>query len=290
MHPHDYSDPPVPEGINVQHDHPLLDFGGLLLAVSLISAGIILVLVLSASWLSTYIPFSYEQQLAAKLFESELAKDLVIKDAASADAGQQAMETYLQELATRIARAQAFPADMLVTVHYVESDTVNAFATLGGHIVLYSGLVNKLHSENALVLLLAHEMAHIKHRDPVVAVGRGVTLMLAISALTGIGQSSGIAESFVSDIGLLTALGFSRQQERAADQLALESVLAIYGHPAGAIELFEVLRKESKGKDVPDFLSSHPDTEERYHLLQSALMRDNHPVTPLPGWMKLPQE
>lgn len=287
-HPGDYSDPPVPEGINVQHDHPLLDFGGLVLAVALATVALVLVVVLSASWLSRYIPFAYEQEIAEAVFSTGPGKEFLQGENASQlqQEKQQKIETYLNTLAERIALAQDFPPDMRVTVHFVEGETVNAFATLGGHIVLYSGLTNKLQSENALVMLLAHEMAHVRHRDPVVALGRGFTLMLALSAFAGAGSSSGAVQSMVGDIGLMTTLGFSRQQERDADQLALDTILAMYGHTAGAAQLFVVLREEgSKKGEPPVFMSTHPDTEERYELLQQAATGSDEGVTPLPEWM-----
>lgn len=279
-----YSDPAVPEGINVKHDHPLLDFGGLLLGVALITATIVLLLVLSASWLSRYIPFSYEQNLAASVFKSDLAKDFVSDKNATPQHHE--IERYLQELAGRIAIAQEFPADMPVIIHYVDSKTVNAFATLGGHIVMYSGLVGKLESENALTLLLAHEMAHIKHRDPVVALGRGLTLMLGLIAISGTGDASGLAESMVGDVSLMTTLGFSRRQEKAADELALQTVTTLYGHAAGAEQLFDILKQENKGEAVPAFLSTHPDTDARYEMIRSASRANSDAtLTELPGFM-----
>ena len=64
-------------------------------------------------------------------------------------------------------------------MHYDASDTVNAFATLGGHVVIYRGLLEKLPNENVVAMVVAHEIAHIKHRDPVAALGRGVAITLA---------------------------------------------------------------------------------------------------------------
>ena len=46
-----------------------------------------------------------------------------------------------------------------MTVHAVQDPTVNAFATLGGHVFVFTGLVDSLDSENGLAMVLAHELA-----------------------------------------------------------------------------------------------------------------------------------
>lgn len=279
-----YSDPPVPEGINVQHDHPLLEFGGLLVGAALITIVIVVALVLSASWLSRYIPFAYEKSLASRLFTMDLAKKVLSENQKTPL--QLKRTQYLQGLADRITQAQGFPEDMSVTVHYVEENTVNAFATLGGHVVLYSGLVDKLESENALAMLLAHEIAHVRNRDPVVALGRGTALMLGLLAISGTGDASGMAHSVVGDISLLTALNFSRRQEEAADVLALETVIHLYGHASGAEQLYAILQKESQGKEMPAFFSTHPGSNERYERVRSTIPENQTaPLIALPDFM-----
>ena len=107
------------------------------------------------------------------------------------------------------------PAEMQITVHYASDDTVNAMATLGGNIVVFQGLIDTVDSENALAMVLAHEIAHVRHRHPIVAMGRGFTVMLALSALSGVGD--GMIQQWVGSMGMLPMLAFSREQEEAAD-------------------------------------------------------------------------
>ncbi|MDX1514311.1 MAG: M48 family metallopeptidase, partial [Gammaproteobacteria bacterium] len=155
----EYSNPKLPEHINTSRDHPLKEFailtGGVLLA--LLAA--IVILVLSADYLTRYIPFRYEQGLARSI-EASFDKP-------------HPFENVLKPLGTRLAEAMALPPDIEVTVHYVDEDAVNAFATFGGHVVIYRGLVDRLESENALAMVLAHEIAHVKHRHPIRTLGRG---------------------------------------------------------------------------------------------------------------------
>lgn len=192
-------------------------------------------------------------------------------------------QNYLTGLARRLSQHQQLPDNMSITVHYVEEETVNAYATLGGHIVVFNGLLEKLNSENALAMVLAHEIAHIKNRDPIVTLGRGMTVGLALAGITGLGDSA-MSTSLLVPVNFLTAMAFSRDQEQVADEDALETVIAYYGHAEGAGQLFEILQGNDH-YEMPEFLNSHPVTKERIAYIQKTQKQYNgdHQLTPLPG-------
>jgi len=235
---------------------------------------------LAADWLAEKVPFAYEQQLAEPLLEHD-------KDDATAR-----QTAYLQGLAERLAAQMDLPEGMTIRVHYADDAEVNAGATLGGHVIMFRGLIERLPHENALAMVLAHEIAHIKLRHPVRSMGRGVVLAVAIAALTGASGNS-LGAGIVGEAGLLTALDFSRDQEAAADAEGLAAVAALYGHVAGSAELFTVLLEEER--DAPlaasqiSFLRSHPLSEQRIAELQ-AQAEANHwslsaSTTPLPDFI-----
>ena len=68
-------------------------------------------------------------------------------------------------------------------MHYDDDAVVNAFATLGGHIVVYQGLLEAVPDENALAMVLAHEIAHVRHRHPIVGLSRSAALGFALMLL-----------------------------------------------------------------------------------------------------------
>jgi Zn-dependent protease with chaperone function len=154
-------------------------------------------------------------------------------------------------------------------VHFVDSELVNAMATIGGHVIVFRGLLEVMPHENALSLVMAHEVAHIKHRDPLVALGRSVVMMVGLSML-GLGTGQGAAGEALGQAGLLTQLSFSREQERAADREALAAVARVYGHVRGADTAFEQLMIAAKGGDalLPEAFSSHPETRARIEALR----------------------
>jgi predicted Zn-dependent protease len=74
-------------------------------------------------------------------------------------------------------------------------------------------------------------------------------------------------------------LSFNREQEEDSDDEGIKVMHAYYGHVQSSTELFEILKQvhQEKGLDVPQFLSSHPDTEHRIqHLNQLAQTQNWH--------------
>lgn len=268
-----YSNPEIPEGINTSKEHPLKEFliltGGVLGCIFLA----VFILALAAEKLAVYIPFSMEQRIANSM------------EPGQGNGG--AFESTLQKRAEELGSLMALPADMKITVHFVDDKTRNAFATLGGNIYIHKGLLDLVPNDNALTLVLAHEMAHIKYRHPVMAMGRGVVIGLFLAAVTGF-NSDDVINSIISETGTVTLLGFSRDQEREADRAALAAVEAYYGHINGTMNLFENFLDEEKKqhlKPLP-FLSTHPLSKERIDFLRRYAeeqgWKSTGKITPLP--------
>lgn len=269
-----FENPEIPDGINVSEKHPLRDFLSLSIAI-LVLAGLLAAAVgLGAGWLARFLPFSTELELARK-FEGSAPKD--------SPQGQA-----LQLLADRLAAASALPPGMTIKVHYSDQPTVNAFATLGGNVVVYRGLIEKLDNENALAMVVAHEIAHVKHRHPIASIGRGVAIGAMLSLISSsAGQS--MAGSVLGQAGLLTQLTFSRAQEEQADATALAALATAYGHAAGATDLFDHLRggEGRATESLPQFMLTHPHLSERVETLRRlagergwALDADRLPMPP----------
>ena len=197
----------------------------------------------------------------------------------------QRIERYLQNLAVSLLESQALPDGLDLKIHYLPSETLNAFATLGGNVYVLEGLIGAMDSENALAMVLAHEIAHILHRDPIVAMGRGLTVSLALASVTGF-SSSGAADWLIQQLGLATVMSFTRDQERAADALALEMLQAHYGNVQGAETLFELMAERSA--EPPELLNTHPLSARRLAAIEDFARR--HPqrgkVKPLPEFIR----
>ncbi|MGB0722436.1 MAG: M48 family metallopeptidase [Gammaproteobacteria bacterium] len=281
-----YESPEIPEGINVSKTHPLVEFAWLLAAVALIGAVLVLTASFAGEWLAGRV--SVEQELS---WTSGPDAGWVGSETHPPEAQRARVEQELQVLADRLLPHVPYPEGMPLRIHYSDADTVNAFATLGGHIVFFRGLLERLPHENALAMVMAHEMAHVAQRHPIRSIGRGAGMSLAL-ALMGM-DSGNPVNTALGQAGLMTAMSFSREQEREADRIALDAVNALYGHVGGAGDLFRVfqeLRAEQGDVWRPEFASTHPSDEGRIQRLADLSGELGFPTrntrTPLPALIR----
>jgi len=252
----EYSNPKIPEGINTTAENPLKEFFILSFGVLGLIFISVIILSLAAEKLAVYVPFKTEQSLIPEMWTNT-------EPETESETNKQTRE-YLQSLSDRLANHMQLPDDMEITVHYMEEDIINAFATIGGHIFIYQGLLDELDSENALAMVVAHEMAHIYHRHPIIAMGRGVIIGLLLSAISGASSDLFVGQ-VIGETGMIALLNFSRDQEREADITALNAVNGLYHHVAGTNDFFKALIQAhgSDSSEPPVFLSTHPLTQDR---------------------------
>lgn len=273
-----------PEDLLERDDHPLRELAWLVAASLALLAVLVLVTGLSARWLAPRLPFEYEVALAERVFDEE--KDVV----ASADAAAaRERRAALQALADRVAAVMALPPGMKVVVSDDPSQLVNAYATVGGRIRVFHGLLRKLDSEQALAALLAHEIAHVKHRHVAANMGHGLAVVLVLSVVSPEGGAQA-AQGLLGSAAQLALLGYSRDAERQADAEALAASIALYGHAGGLAALFKVMPQAEDAPAGTSWLRSHPDTVERLAALRAAAAAKGAAmegaVTALPGVLK----
>ncbi len=148
----------------------------------------------------------------------------------------------------------------------LDDEQLNAFAAPGGVILVTTGLLDAVESENELAFVLGHELGHVRHRDHLRSMGRGLGASLSLTFLSAMIGTDVSALGWAQE---LSNLRFSRQQERRADDWGLELTAKRYGHVAGATAFFERLpRAESAvARGAEKFLSSHPVSENRIERL-----------------------
>jgi len=216
----------------------------------------------SADYIADYIPFSYEQKISSSFIQKLETED-------------NTKQQYLQSLTDKLSAVMQLPEGMTITAHYSDSAAVNAFATLGGHIFINQGLLEQVSSENTLAMVIAHEIAHVKHRDPIVAMGRGVLIATAIGVLTG-ASGDGALDHLLSDTSMFAGLHFNREQESDADDEALLALFKHYGHVQGSTALFEYFQSsEEAGFTMPALFRTHPSSDDRVEDLQ-LIAREQH--------------
>lgn len=255
-----YTNPELPEEVNNSDRRPLTSFFVLAGAAVLVGVAAALAFALLGGTLARYLPYESEVRLIAPYADQYPPSDGPV-------------EPYLQQLADGLAARMRLPKAMRIKVHYVDADMVNAFATLGGHVAMYRGLLERMPDENALAMVLAHEIGHARHRHPIATLGRGIGFAAALSVFSA-SAGSGAADRIFGQSGMLTLLTFSRAQEEEADDDALAALVAAYGHAGGATDTFRAMSgaaKERGLREPPKFLSTHPVTPERIARLEAAI-------------------
>ena len=254
--------------VNVSPIHPLKEFailaGGLLAVV----VGIYLVLGLAVDLIVPRLSMDMEKKLAGAF----IGKIVENEDAADTTRSLQALVDRLQD--------RCAPLPYTITVHVTESDAVNAAALPGGHMVVFTGLLAEMASENELAFVLAHELGHYANRDHLRGMGRALVLMTASTLLLGADNS---INSMIGQGMALTELSFSRKQERQADEFALETLYCHYGHVADATSFFSKIPEDGDPGRFGHYFASHPENRRRIsHLEDLAKARGYTTGDPLP--------
>lgn len=215
-----------------------------------------------------YVLLGFAVDLAAPHIPAELESKIGAGYAKSFDDGKRdETEKELERIMSKLlSKAPPMPYDF--KIHIVYAPDANALALPGGNIVIFSGILNKVKSENEIAFVLAHELGHYEHRDHLRGVGRAFLVMMLSAIIAGGGDSGAgrIAEVIIP----ITTLKFSRDQEKKADLFALELLQDVYGHIGGYSHLFERMKKLEKMPEYAYFFATHPGFGDRIATLRAA--------------------
>jgi len=153
----------------------------------------------------------------------------------------------------------------------IDNDKIkNAWCMPGGKIAVYSGLLKITKNRDGLAVVMGHEIAHAVAKHSVERASRALVLNIGTAALdifTGGAVSNAQRTTGVDVAGMLRTFGidnpFGRKQEREADYLGL-----IFSSLSGydireSIKVWERMKKEFKGQEPPEWMSTHPSSDRR---------------------------
>ena len=134
------------------------------------------------------------------------------KGRAQADALEQ-----FQRVVKRVYPLDAEDSALPITIEMIPGKTVNAYATLGGHIYVFDGLLQQAQSAEELAGVLAHEIEHVRNRHIMQGVAVNLLTFGALAVALPGDPTTGSQIAY-----LLLSLKFSRQQEHEADEAGLK--------------------------------------------------------------------
>ena len=164
----------------------------------------------------------------------------------------------------------------------------NAWCMPGGKIAIYTGILDVTKNTNGLASVMGHEIAHAVAKHSVERASRGVLLQTGTS-LIDIFSGGKLAQinkaTGMNTVGLLSQIGimnpFSRTQESEADYLGM-----IFASLSGfdvreTKKLWERMKEANKGKEPPQFMSTHPSSSKRIKDLkewENSVILDYPPI------------
>ncbi|MFH1519554.1 MAG: M48 family metalloprotease [Candidatus Omnitrophota bacterium] len=149
--------------------------------------------------------------------------------------------------------------------YVIDSEEINAYALLGGHIFVNKGLVDTF-SEPELSFVIAHEAGHICARHGFKRFQAVFGLKLIMAVLSGQPNQQAVGD-LIAEVDKYVSLGFSRKDEYQADSLGVTYAYQAGFDPKAALLVFErfgEIEKQYAMSAIPVFLRSHPKPSDRY--------------------------
>jgi predicted Zn-dependent protease len=158
----------------------------------------------------------------------------------------------------------------------VADKSVNAFAMPGGKVVVYTGLLPVTQTEEALAVVIGHEIAHVIAQHSNERISQQVALQYGGAIAGGLlGNSESTRQIASTVFGLGAQYGvmmpYARKQELESDEIGV-IIMAIAGYdPRVAIPFWERMAQASVGAGVPEVLSTHPADSRRIERLTAIM-------------------
>ena len=237
------------------------------------------------------IPESKLNAKAAQIFEKVKEKEKMSDDTKTLneikDIGKR-MENSISEYFSRTGvpdPTESFNWEYIL----IDNDKVkNAWCMPGGKIAIYTGILDVTKNTDGLASVMGHEIAHAVAKHSVERASRGMLLNTGtqlFDIFTGGKLSQVNRVTGMNTVGLLSQIGimnpFSRTQETEADYLGM-----IFASLSGfdireTKKLWERMKEANKGKEPPQFMSTHPSSSKRIKDLkewENAVILDYPPI------------
>jgi predicted Zn-dependent protease len=156
-----------------------------------------------------------------------------------------------------------------------DPNTVNAFCMPGGKVVVYTGILKVTQNEDALAVVMGHEIAHALAHHGNERMSQGLVAQLGLTSLDiALSQKPAQTRELLmtaagagAQVGVL--LPFSRKHESEADEIGLYLMAMAGYNPSAAAPFWERMNKlGGSGSRPPEFLSTHPDPSKRSQRLK----------------------
>ncbi len=203
------------------------------------------------------IPVAWEEKLGdlvAQNFDSQKIEDPAI------------VEPVRAVLDRVLSAAGETPYNFKLTV--VKDPQINALAAPGGQVVVFTGLLEKSKRPEELAGVLGHEIQHVLGRHGLRKMAHAVKWQ-AVAAIL-LGDVGGVQQVLLGQAPEFLGLSYGRGLEEESDLEGCRLMVAANVDPQGLTDFFRVIGQEEASRvSIPEFLSSHPETEHRIAAINS---------------------
>lgn len=182
------------------------------------------------------------------------------------------IQQYIQNIGRQLAANSDTPSNPF---HFfvVMDPNINAFAGPGGYIGVNSGLILLTEAESELASVMAHEIAHVTQRHLYRSIEKASkmsipTVAATLAAILIGTQSPNMGQAALMAIqagNIQFQIDFTRDHEKEADRVGMQTLAGANFDPRSMPTFFERLQQSTRyyGKGVPEFLRTHPVSENR---------------------------
>lgn len=167
----------------------------------------------------------------------------------------------------------------------IDSKEVNAFAFPGGPVFFFTGLINRMKTEDQMAAVLAHELVHVRREHWAYQYSDAQKRQLGLTLILILAKANRTAADLASLVDGLYDLKYSRGHETQSDDQGMDMMISAGYNPQGMSDIFQILRDASKGGKPPEILSSHPDDNNRIKRMDDRIKKTGKtfgPQRPLP--------
>lgn len=176
----------------------------------------------------------------------------------------------------------------------VNASDINAFALPGGPMYVNRGMIEAARNEGEMAGVMAHEISHVALRHGTAQATKASNpwnQILGVGAILGGAILLGEAGAQLGAVGYQAWMTrYSREYESQADVLGAQ-IMANSGYdPRDLANMFKTIEKEAGGNRAPEFLSSHPNPENRYENInrEAELLRvSRNPIKNTRGFERI---
>lgn len=199
--------------------------------------------------------------------------------------GDAQWQSYLNEVGQKIVKVCDRQE---IEYHFavIESDQINAFATPGGYVYFYTGILSLMDNEAEMAAVMAHEISHVVARHSVQHLQKALGIQILASVALG-EKSAGTIGQITGVLAGLWLNGYGRTYELQADEYGVFYMKEAGYNPDGSRTMFKKLAELSGGGEQGWFeklTSTHPDTQERLAKIDAQIAAMPRSVDNLPKY------